>query len=168
MLAHHARYHVKFRRRREGKTDYRQRLRLLLSGKPRAVVRHSLKYVTVQLVNYIPEGDQVVFTHTSKNLKKLGWNFGTNNVPAAYLVGYSAGKEAKKRGIERAVLDIGRFKPVKGCKIFAALKGLVDAGLEIPHGEHIFPEEDRIYGKHIDPKMEKEVKRIISEIDKKV
>ncbi|EQD30588.1 50S ribosomal protein L18P, partial [mine drainage metagenome] len=32
------RYRVAFRRRREGKTDYRARLRLLKSDRPRAVV----------------------------------------------------------------------------------------------------------------------------------
>jgi len=34
--------------------------------------------------------------------------------------------------------------------VFAALKGMVDAGLEIPHGDSVLPEEDRINGAHID------------------
>jgi len=110
----------------------------------------------------------VVFTHTSKNLKKMGWSFGTSNVPAAYLVGYSAGKETLKRGVSGAILDIGRFNPVKNSKIFAVLKGLVDAGVEIPHGESVLPGEDRVYGKHIDSNMEEEVKKIITMLDGKV
>ena len=36
-------YVVKYRRRREGKTDYRARRKLVLSGLPRLVVRFSLK-----------------------------------------------------------------------------------------------------------------------------
>ena len=46
------RYHVKPRRRREGKTDYRKRLRLLRSGKVRMVVRKSLKNTQIQLIEY--------------------------------------------------------------------------------------------------------------------
>jgi large subunit ribosomal protein L18 len=34
--------------------------------------------------------------------------------------------------------------------VFAALKGMVDAGLEIPHGDQVLPDEDRINGAHID------------------
>jgi len=164
-VAHNARYHVKFRRRREGKTDFRQRLNLLKSGVPRLVVRHSLNYVTVQLIEYVPEGDHVVFTHSSKNLKKMGWSFGMNNAPASYLTGYSAGKESLKRGASRAILDIGRFKPVRNSRVFAVLKGLVDAGMEVPHSESILPDEDRIYGKHIDNGMEEEVKKLVAKID---
>ena len=52
------RYHVKPRRRREGKTDYRKRLRLLRSRKIRMVVRKSLKNTQVQLVEY-KEGDLI-------------------------------------------------------------------------------------------------------------
>jgi len=164
-MARNARYHVKFRRRREGKTDYRQRLRLLKSEQSRLVVRSSLQYVTIQLVNYIPEGDHVIFTHTSKSLKKMGWKFGTNNIPAAYLIGYMAGKETKKQGVTDAILDIGRFKPIASSKVFAALKGLLDAGVSIPHSEEILPGDDRIHGKHIDAALEAEVKNIIAKID---
>ena len=164
-MAHNARYHVKFRRRREGKTDYRQRLRLLKSGSPRLAVRHSLNYVTVQLIEYVPEGDHVVFTYSSKNLKKMGWPFGMSNAPASYLTGYIAGKESLKRGVSGAVLDIGRFKPVKNSKVFAVLKGLVDAGINVPHSDSVLPDEDRIYGKHIDNGMEEEVKKLIALID---
>ena len=46
------RYKVPFRRRREAKTNYRHRLKLLKSGLPRAVVRKSLKHTTVQFIKY--------------------------------------------------------------------------------------------------------------------
>jgi large subunit ribosomal protein L18 len=40
-------------------------------------------------------------------------------------------------------------EPVPGSKVFAVLKGALDAGLQIPHGEEVLPPEDRISGKHI-------------------
>ena len=36
---------------------------------------------------------------------------------------------------------------------------MIDAGLEIPHGESVLPNEDRIYGAHIDVSLEKDVKK---------
>ena len=45
-------HRIKFRRKREGKTDYRKRLKLLLGGKPRLVVRKSLKNITAQIAVY--------------------------------------------------------------------------------------------------------------------
>jgi len=83
------------------------------------------------------------------------------NTSAAYLTGYLAGKLALQKGIKEAILDIGLQRPVKGSRVFAALKGLLDAGLEIPHGEDIFPSEERIKGLHISEevgKMFEEVK----------
>ncbi len=49
-MAQGPRYKVAFRRRREGRTDYRQRARLLRGGVPRAVVRVSLRHTSVQIV----------------------------------------------------------------------------------------------------------------------
>jgi large subunit ribosomal protein L18 len=46
---------------------------------------------------------------------------------------------------------------VKGSKIFAVLKGVLDAGIKCPHGEGMFPDEKRIHGKHIEEKMESDV-----------
>ena len=59
-MAHGAKYRVPFRRRREGKTDYRKRLKLLLSRKPRLVVRKSLNNIIAQIVEYDEKGDRVV------------------------------------------------------------------------------------------------------------
>ena len=44
-----------YRRKREGKTDYRKRLRLLLSGKPRLVIRRSLRDISAQVIEYYLE-----------------------------------------------------------------------------------------------------------------
>ena len=43
--------HIEFRRKREGKTDYKRRLRLLLSNKPRLVIRVSLKNIIIQILH---------------------------------------------------------------------------------------------------------------------
>ncbi|EDY35873.1 hypothetical protein ABOONEI_1072, partial [Aciduliprofundum boonei T469] len=89
------------------------------------------------------------------HLKKYGWKGSFKNTPAAYLTGYLAGKLALKKGIEEAVLDIGLQSPVKGSRVFAALKGMVDAGLYVPHSEEVYPSEDRIKGEHISEEIAK-------------
>jgi large subunit ribosomal protein L18 len=154
-MANGPRYKVPFRRRREGRTDYRQRARLLRARVPRAVVRISLRNVSIQLIEYDPKGDKVLVTAHSRELAKMGWDKACGNLPAAYLTGYLAGKRAKGKGIDAAVLDIGLKVPAKGSGVFAALKGLIDAGVEIPHGEEIIPVQDRLMGKHIGADVEK-------------
>ncbi len=138
-----------FRRRREGKTNYRYRLKLLKSDLPRAVVRTSLRNTTVQLIEFEFVGDKILASATSKELNKFGWNGSTSNLPAAYLTGLLAGKRALETKVESAVFDIGIKVPAKGSKIFATLKGIVDSGVNVPHGEEILPVEDRIKGLHI-------------------
>lgn len=140
---------VPFRRRREGKTDYRKRIALLKSGKHRLVVRKTLSKTIVQLIEYHPLGDQVRATALSTELASRGWNHSFSNTPAAYLTGLLAGKRAVKEGISEAVLDIGLSVPVKGSKAFAVLKGVLDAGVDIPHGESILPSGDAIRGTFI-------------------
>jgi len=139
---------LKFKRRRLGITDYRKRLALLLSSRPRLVVRKTLRNIIAQLVEYRPEGDRVLLTVDMKHLRDLGWKGGAN-LPAAYLIGYLAGKKALEKGVREAVLDIGRHRATKGAKVFAVLKGAVDAGLSIPHSPEILPSEERIRGEHI-------------------
>jgi large subunit ribosomal protein L18 len=143
-MSHGPRYHVPFRRRREGKTDFRARLALVKSGKPRAVVRRSLSGTTVQIVEFSDSGDKVIAQANYKDLKKLGWDHSLKDITASYLVGLLAGVRAQKENAGEAVLDIGLHEPTKGNRVFATLKGLLDAGMEIPHGEGIFPDEDRI------------------------
>ena len=148
-MAHGTNYKVAFRRRREGKTDYAARLNLVDYDKSRLVVRVSNSHATVQVVDYAPEGDVTVASAVSKQLASYGYLGGTSNISAFYLTGYLCAKRALAAGIENAILDIGLKSPIKGSKIFAALKGAVDAGLEIPHGEFILPEEERIRGEHV-------------------
>ncbi len=142
-------FRVAFRRRREGKTDYRRRQKLLRSPLPRAVVRKTLNQTLVQIVEADAAGDRVLASARSLDLKEHGWSAGTGNVPAADLTGYLAGKRAAAKGVKGAVLDIGLQEPTRGGRVFAALQGLIDAGLEVPHSKDILPAKERIRGEHI-------------------
>ena len=142
-------FRVGFRRRREGRTDYRRRQRLLRSARPRAVVRKTLNQTLVQIVLADASGDRVVASAQSLDLKEHGWSVGTGNVPAAYLTGFLAGKRALAKGVKGAILDIGVQEPTRGGRLFAALQGLVDAGMDVPHDEEILPAKERIRGEHI-------------------
>jgi len=148
-LAHGPRYRLPFRRRREGKTDYRARYRLMDVGKLRFIVRITNYHVIAQIAKIGKMGDETLISAHSKQLQKLGWLANTNNISAAYLTGYLCGKKALKEGITEAVLDMGLRPPIKGSRVFAALKGAVDAGLKVPHSESILPDESRIKGEHI-------------------
>jgi len=141
-----ARYKVPFRRRRAGKTNYHYRLRLLRSGMTRAVVRKTNSKLIIQFVDYSPQGDLVRVHATSAELKKFGWTSSLTNCSAAYLTGVMAGKRAISKNIDSAVLDIGLSTPVKGSNIFSLLKGMVDAGVLIPHSDEVLPDEERVSG----------------------
>jgi len=147
-MAKDSRYRVPPRRRREGKTDYQARKALVLSGKPRLVTRSTLKNVTAQIIVAKPYGDEVLAAAHSKELKKYGWKAPTGNVPAAYLTGLLCGLKAKTKGVSEAILDIGLVAPTKGSKLFAALSGVLDAGIDVPHDEEKIVKE-RIKGEHI-------------------
>lgn len=154
-----------YKRRRMRKTDYRKRFALLKSKKPRVVVRKTNRNIIVQFVVYKPDGDIIVTSSVGNELKKYGWEHGYSNTPAAYLTGYVAGKKALKHGIEEGVLDIGLHAPRRGARIFAALKGVVDAGIDVPYGEEIIPSEDRLMGKHIDEGLAEKVGEIKKKIE---
>ncbi|NPA97348.1 MAG: 50S ribosomal protein L18 [Crenarchaeota archaeon] len=143
-------YKVPRRRRREGKTNYYKRYKLVRSRKIRVVVRKTNKYIWVQFIYPTPVGDfTIAAAHSKELVKYFGWKGGTKSTPAAYLTGLLAGLRAKKLGIDYAVPDIGLHRPTKGAKVFAALKGVVDAGVEVPLDESIVPSEDRIRGETI-------------------
>ena len=164
-MAHGPRYHVPFRRRREGKTDFRARLALIKSGKPRAVVRRSLSGTTVQLVEFHEDGDRVLVQASYRDLKKLGWDHSLKSTSASYLVGLMAAIKAQKANIDQAVLDIGLHEPIRGSRVFATLKGLLDGGLDIPHGEGMYPDEGRITS---ESKGKKEIAESFEQIKKKI
>ena len=85
---------LQFRRRHEQRTDYKKRLRLLLSGKTRLVVRKTLKNYLVQFVDYESKGDKILVAANSIELKKFGWKLSTGNTSAAYLTGFLCGSQS--------------------------------------------------------------------------
>lgn len=138
----------KYRRKAEGKTDYRKRLKLLVSGVPRLVIRRTNKHMIAQVVEYSENGDHVITTANSTELKKLGWKHATGNLPAAYLTGMLAAQKAKKLNVKKAIVDLG-LQPKSCSRLYAVIKGAKDNGLDVPASEDIFPSADRLSGKHI-------------------
>lgn len=146
---------VLFRRKREGKTNYRKRIALLKSGNKRLVVRKSLRNTTAQIIEYSPGGDKVIASANSAELEKYGYKFNKGNIVAAYLTGLLIGKKSKQKGIGEAIVDIGLNPSTKGSRIYAVVKGAVDSGLKISCKEEILPKEDVIKGGHIKNYAEK-------------
>ncbi|MBI4447349.1 50S ribosomal protein L18 [Candidatus Woesearchaeota archaeon] len=139
-----------YRRKREGKTDYKKRLKLLVSEKPRLIIRRSLRNVTVQVINYRPNGDETVFSASAKQLVKFGWTFDGRNLPSAYLTGLLCGVKAKKENFKgELIVDFGLQKSTPRGLLYAAVKGAIDAGLNVLCGKEVFPSPDRLSGKHI-------------------
>ena len=130
---------VRQRRTREGKTDYKKRATLLLAGKPRIAIRKSLNSIWMQVIEYHAEGDKVILSAHSNELKKIGWKAGCGNMPAAYLTGLLLAKKAAEKKIGECILDTGFYPSIKGGKVYAALKGAVEGGMKIPHSKDILP-----------------------------
>ncbi len=92
--AYFKRYQVKFRRRREGKTDYRARKRLICqdknkynSPKYRLVVRFTNKFVLAQIIYATIQGDVCMCQASSTELPRYGCKVGLKNYAAAYCTG---------------------------------------------------------------------------------
>jgi len=92
--AYFKRYQVKFRRRREGKTDYYARKRLVVQEKNkyntpkyRLVVRFTKKDIIAQIVSATITGDRVHDVAYASELPRYGVKLGLTNYPAAYCVG---------------------------------------------------------------------------------
>jgi len=208
--AYSSRFQVKFRRRREGKTDYRQRKRLCTqaknkyqSPKYRLIVRFTNRMVICQIAYSLVDGDRIMTQATSTELPRYGLKVGLKNYAAAYCTGLLAARRLlQKVGLDdvyegndevdgevvstehgkktyyvdevnedkrpfRALLDVGCRPTTTGCRIFGALKGAADGGLDIPHSEKRFPGYDRdakeydadmhrerIFGGHVGEYME--------------
>lgn len=167
-MAYGGRQRNQYRRRMSGETDYRRRLKLLRSGNARAVVRVSNTRTVCQIVNWKVDGDKVELSMTGDDLvSRFGWpeSNSRKNVPASYLVGYAMGKAALAAGHDEAVLDIGLAASTSGNRVFSALKGMVDAGLEIPHGDSVLPNDERATGAHIDESYASAVEATKSKIE---
>jgi large subunit ribosomal protein L5e len=180
--AYFKRFQVKFKRRREGKTDYYARKRLIRQEKNkyntpkyRLVVRISNKTVTCQIAYARIEGDVILASAYSHELPRYGIKVGLTNYAAAYSTGlllarrvlkklkldkiYAGAKEANGQefhvenvdgqpGAFQCFLDVGLARTSTGAKIFAAMKGATDGGLNIPHGVKRFPGYDAEKGEY--------------------
>jgi len=184
--AYFQRFQVKYRRRREGKTDYYARKRLCIqaknkyaSPKYRLVVRTTGTRILVQICYPTIAGDKVLVAADSKELARYGVKAGYKNYPAAYATGLLCARRAlakvgladKYKGSEepngeilkcefgkkvffveeldedrrplRVNLDVGLARTSLGARIFGALKGASDGGLDVPHNNKRFPGYDK-------------------------
>lgn len=167
------RYQVKFKRRREGKTDYFARKRLVAQDKNkyntpkyRLVVRLSNRDVTCQVAYSRIEGDKIMCAAYSHELPKYGIKVGLTNYAAAYCTGLLLARRLlnklkldqlyvgtteitgeefivedvdKGPGAFKCYLDVGLARTSTGARVFGAMKGAVDGGLNIPHSSKRFP-----------------------------
>jgi len=202
--AYYKRFQVKYKRRREGKTDYYARKRLVCQDKNkfatpkyRFVVRFSNKDITCQVISSKIKGDICHCAAYSHELPRYGLKVGLTNYSAAYCVGllcarrllkkfnldgkfegtaevtgefedsYVHGNDEEGPAAFHALLDVGLKRTTLGSKIFAAMKGAFDGGLEIPHSEKKFfgydadekeydaaAHRERILGGHVSSYME--------------
>jgi len=187
-----SRIQVAPRRRRQCKTDYGARRKLVKTPKNkytvvkyRLVVRQTCSKVIVQFISTTLEGDKVLAQANSQELARYGIKTGLKNQGAHYACGLLAGRrflahfgvedtfaandtfkgpneQMNDRASIEAILDIGIITVTRGRKVFSAMKGALDAGVNIPHSEHNYPGYDetkacvdpeahynRITGKHI-------------------
>jgi len=144
----------RFNRRIRGQTDYQLRLRMLKSGLTRVVIRKSNNNIAVQFVDFNQKGDKIITSAKSNDLKKsFGFTLHTANISAAYLTGYLAGKRLLKSGHKSEVIvDLGLQRSIYGNKLYSAVKGIKDAGVNVKVSDSVFPEESRINGEHLSVK----------------
>jgi len=175
--AYFKRYQVRFKRRREGKTDYYARKRLVVQDKNkyntpkyRMVVRFTNKDIITQIVYARIQGDIVFAAAYSHELPKYGIKVGLTNYASAYCTGlllarrllrkihldktyegndkidgdmYNVEDIEGERGAFRAFLDVGLARTTTGARLFGAMKGAVDGGIDIPHSNKRFVGYDK-------------------------
>jgi len=137
------------RRRREGKTDYRARKIVLLGRRPFIAVMVSSRYISVQFMSPTLRGDVSLASAHSKDLVKMGWKGSGKSIPGAYLTGLLAGLKASKVGVKNAILYAGSKPYIRGSRLAAVVKGIRDAGVDVPAEEETLPTDDKIRGEHI-------------------
>lgn len=139
------------RRRIEYRTNYRKRLVLLKGKSPRLVIRKTNKYIILQIIESKNAQDNVIYTVNTKELIKYGWpkekEGSLKSLTASYLGGLLLGKKAKVLK-ERLILDTGLIPNTKGSKIYSAVKGVMDSGLNINCDKEVMPTKDMIEGKN--------------------
>lgn len=174
--AYFKRYQVKFRRRREGKTDYYARKRLVVQAKNkyntpkyRLIVRFTNTDICCQIAYARIEGDYIIAAAYAHELPRYGVKVGLTNYSAAYATGLLIARRVLNKlnldkiyegttdvdgdyycvedvddgpGAFRCALDVGLARTSTGAKVFAAMKGAVDGGLDIPYSVRRFPGYD--------------------------
>lgn len=145
------------RRRKERKTDYGKRFKLLKSGIPRIIFRKTNKYVLAQYAESKEAKDEVKIGFDSRELLKYGWpekaRSGLKSLPASYLVGFLMGKRIKIKKLKNPIADFGMMRALHKSKIFAFINGLIDSGIEIKCEKKAFPDESRIKGENLKNKI---------------
>ena len=152
------------RRLREEKTNYKKRGTMLMGKRDFITVNITNENTQVQILKPNMTGDKVVSSAHSRYLLEKGWKGSRKSVPAAYLTGYLAGKKALGQGAKDAILYTGTKKYTQ--RMAAALKGVIDAGVQVPANNETFPSDDRINGEHLTVKND--VSKIKSTIDNEV
>jgi len=190
--AYFKRFQVKFRRRRECKTDYAAWKRLILQDKNkyktpkyRLVVRRSHRDISCQIICSDLTKDVCVQSAYSHELRRYGLSVGLTNYAAAYATGlllarrinekYKLKYEGKTevdgedflveaepgaRAPFKALLDVGLARTTTGSRVFGALKGAVDGGLNVPHNSKRFPGTE-MSDKEVKPNAEVHKKYIL-------
>ncbi|MEA3329773.1 MAG: 50S ribosomal protein L18 [Nanoarchaeota archaeon] len=157
------------KRKQQRRTSYKKRLGMLKSGKDRIAIRKSNNYILIQLITSNEAKDKVLINVNSKELIKNGWpkelEGSLKSVSAAYLTGYLFGKKLlEKKKDSKVILDLGLQRNVHGNRLYAALNGIVDSGVEIAHDKKVFPSEDRVNGKHLKENVQKIIKTVMEKI----
>jgi len=152
------------RRLREEKTNYKKRGTMLMGKRDFVTVNITNENTQVQILKPGMTGDKVIASAHSRYLLEKGWKGSRKSIPAAYLTGYLAGKKALGQGAKGAILYTGtrRYTQI----VAAAVKGVVDAGVEVPADAKTFPTDERINGEHLTVKNE--ISKIRSSIDNEV
>ena len=157
------------RRRKDNKTDYGKRLKLLKSERPRIVFRKTNRYIIAQYITSEETRDKVEIGVNSKQLLNYGWpkefEESLKSIPASYLTGLLIGKKILKVKGENPIVDLGMIRNIHKTKVFAFLKGIIDAGVKIKHKEETFPDEEIIMGKHLKKDFSEIFNKIKSNID---
>jgi len=159
-------FSMQYKRKRMHRTDYKKRVKLISGSTLRVVIRKSLRNIIIQLAGYDKNGDRIIVDARCTELKKYGWELPSGNICAAYLTGVLFGTKAKNDKIEDLIADFGFFPSVKGSRIYAVIKGIIDSGLKVRCDKGILPGEDRVYGKHIADYAEKLKKESSEKYDK--
>ena len=156
----------KYNRRVRGQTNYHQRLELLKSKMPRCVIRKSNNSMLIQISTYDKLGDKVITSARAQDLKSHGYTLHTGNIVAAYLTGLLVAKRAQKQQISQdVIIDFGLQKVKYGNRLFSAVKGLIDGGLNVRVGEGVFPSEKRLNGEHL---SQKDAQKNIEQVKKSI